>query len=292
MQVEAWRYAREELFNVHFYSWLATHVKVPALRQILKDFAAEEQRHYDFWKTYTGRESRYNRFRLWWYKILVWILGPTFVIKLLERGEHKTIESYKKLAEILPSPRREELLSLVEDEEKHEEAFLAAIGEAEPRVKYVGFIVLGLSDAIIEVTGVHAGFLGVSHRPLVAGIAGLIVGFAASISMASAAYLQAKQNEAVSAPQSALYTGVSYLLAVVALALPYFFITKMLWAFWLSVGMAVLLIMAFVYYSCVLFGRNFRSEVLESIVVLGGTTILSYGFGEMLRWLFPEAAIG
>lgn len=292
MQVEAWRYAREELFNVHFYSWLADHVKLPALKEILQEFAAEERKHYDFWRGYLGRDTDYSGFRLWWYKILVWLLGPTFVIKLLERDEHKIIESYRRLAEVMPSPQREALLSFVEDEEKHEEAFLAAIGEAEPRVKYVGFIVLGLSDAIIEVTGVHAGFLGISHRPLVAGVAGLIVGFAASISMASAAYLQAKQNQAVSALRSALYTGFSYLLAVVALALPYFFTGRMLWAFWLSVGMAILLIIAFVYYSCVLFGRNFRSEALESIVVLGGTTILSYGFGELLRRVFPAVAIG
>ncbi len=292
MQAEARRYAREELFNVHFYSWLAAHVKAPALKQILQDFATEERKHYDFWKGYTGSETEYSRFRWWLYKILVWLLGPTFVIKLLERGEHRTIEAYRRLAEVLAPAQREALLSLVEDEEKHEQAFLEAIGDAEPRVRYVGFIVLGLSDAIIEVTGVHAGFLGVSHRPLVAGIAGLIVGFAASISMASAAYLQAKQNETVSALRSALYTGVSYLLAVVALAMPYFFTAKMLWAFWLSVGMAALLIMAFVYYSCILFGRNFRSEVFESIVVLGGTTVLSYGFGEMLRWLFPEVTMG
>jgi VIT1/CCC1 family predicted Fe2+/Mn2+ transporter len=292
MQARAWQYAREELFNVHFYTWLSQEIKVPALREILRNFAAEERRHYDFWREYLGKETGYSVIRLWWYKILVWLLGPTFVIKLLERGEHKTIAEYRSLAEKLPLSQREALLSLIEDEEKHEEAFMAAIGEAEPRVRYVGFIVLGLSDAIIEVTGVHAGFLGVSHRPLVAGIAGLIVGFAASISMASAAYLQAKQNHAVSALRSALYTGVSYLLAVVALALPYFFTQRMAWAFWLSVAVAVLLILAFVYYSCVLFERNFRTEAIESIAVLGGTTILSYGFGELLRWLFPDAAIG
>jgi len=277
---------------VHFYTWLAQKVKVPALQEILRNFAVEERRHYDFWKEYLGKEAGYSGLRLWWYKILVWLLGPTFVIKLLERSEHKTIAEYRRIAEKLPSSQREALLSLIEDEERHEEAFMAAMGEAEPRVRYVGFIVLGLSDAIIEVTGVHAGFLGVSHRPLVAGIAGLIVGFAASISMASAAYLQAKQNQAVSALRSALYTGVSYLLAVVMLALPYFFTPQMAWAFWLSVGVAMLLILAFVYYSCVLFERDFRSEAIESIVVLSGTTILSYGFGELLRWLFPEAAIG
>ncbi|MDT7942550.1 MAG: hypothetical protein RQ993_04690, partial [Bacteroidota bacterium] len=79
MRIEAWRYAREELFNVHFYSWLAAQVRVPALKEILQAFAEEERRHYDFWRSYVGEETGYSRFRLWWYKILVWLLGPTFV---------------------------------------------------------------------------------------------------------------------------------------------------------------------------------------------------------------------
>ncbi len=288
MEIQAWRYAQEELFNTHFYSWLAARTRTPRLREILQAFANQEQKHYDFWLKYVNGQPIYSQRRLWWYKFLVWFLGPTFVIRLLERDEHRTITAYKAMVEVLPEEEGKALKHLIEEEEEHERAFMEALGVEEPRVKYVGFVVLGLSDAIIEVTGVHAGFLGVSHKPLIAGIAGLIVGFAASISMGSAAYLQAKQNPQVSALRSAFYTGFSYLLAVVILALPYFLTGDMKIAFWLSVVIAVLLILAFVYYSSVLFMRFFQSEALESIAVLGGTTVLSYGFGELLRWAFPE----
>lgn len=266
-------------------------MKAPSLREALERFAREEYRHYTFWKRWVRKPVRYSRLRLHLYRLLAWLLGPSFVLRLLERREHATLAAYRAVAPSLPEPAQKELLQLIEDEETHEARFLAAVQEQEGRLRYIGFIVLGLSDAIIEVTGVHAGFLGVSHRPLVAGIAGLIVGFAASISMASAAYLQAKQNPDLSPVRSAIYTGIAYLWAVVLLALPYFLLASMGPAFWCSVGLAVALVLGFVYYSAVLFERNFRAEALESLSVLGATSLLSYGFGELLRHLFPEATL-
>lgn len=291
MSAEILRYAREELFNTHLYEWLGSQVSTPSLKAVLQKFAAEERKHYDFWHRWVRTTIRYNRLRFLWYQLLAKVLGTTFVLRLLEEREHETIAEYRRIADQLPEAERAELLHLIEDEETHETVFLAAVQENEGRLRYVGFIVLGLSDAIIEVTGVHAGFLGVSHRPLVAGIAGLIVGFAASISMGSAAYLQAKQNTHVSPFQSALSTSVAYLVAVVLLALPYFFLGRMSPAFWSSVGLALLLILSFVYYSSVLFERPFGREALESTGVLGATASLSYGFGELLRYLFPEASL-
>lgn len=285
------RYAKEELFNVHLYSWLARVAITAELRAIMERFAAQERTHYDFWRQWLSEDVPVSSARLWWYKLLIKLFGISFILRLLEQKEHETIEEYRRIAPRLPPDARATLLRLIEDEEKHEAEFLEAIRSEEPRLRYLGFIVLGLSDAIIEVTGVHAGFLGVSHRPLTAGVAGLIVGFAASISMASAAYLQAKQNPSVSAARSALYTGASYIIAVVLLALPYFGLASMAGAFWASVGLAIVMILGFVYYSAVVFERSFRQEALESLGVLTATAILSYGFGELLRYFFPDALV-
>lgn len=285
----ALKYASEELFNVTLYEWLAHAAPTPAMSELLMKFAAQERSHYNFWKQWLTKEATYSKFRLWWYKLLFRLLGTSFVLRILEQKEHQTIETYRRIAPALPEPARSELYRLIQDEEKHEAEFLEAIRGEEPQLRYLGFIVLGLSDAIIEVTGVHAGFLGASHRPLTAGLAGLIVGFAASISMASAAYLQAKQNQTVSASRSAIYTGVSYIIAVILLALPYFSFGSIGWAFWVSVLLAVGMVMSFVYYSSVVFERSFRGEVIESLIVLGTTAVLSYGFGEVLRRFFPEA---
>ena len=56
----------------------------------------------------------------------------------------------------------------------------------EAMIKYIGFIAMGLADAIVEITGVHAGFLGVTNSTLFAGISGIVVGFSTAISMGSA----------------------------------------------------------------------------------------------------------
>ncbi len=289
MREKAWVFACEELLNYTFYDWLSQTVSDASLSRLLLDFAIEEKKHFEFWANYSERKPKYSRMKLWLYKLLVKILGITFVLRLLERHEHKTIAAYRALAEELKEPEREALLALIAAEERHEHAFLQELGKHESRLNYIGFVVLGLSDAIIEVTGVHAGFLGASHRTLAAGVAGLIVGFAASISMAAAAYLQAKQNPVVSPIRSALYTGTSYIFAVFLLALPYFLVKNALLAFWLSVALAVLLIGSFVFYSSVIFERNFLGGFIESTLVLGGMAIASYGFGELIRWLIPEA---
>ncbi|MCS7162947.1 MAG: VIT1/CCC1 family protein [Bacteroidia bacterium] len=287
LEVPALHYAAEELFNAHLYEWLSQRTKATPLHTLLQLFAKQEQKHYEFWRQYLRREVSYPKWRLWWYQLLAILLGPTFVLRLLEEREHRTIEAYRRLAATLAPEARQQILTLIQEEESHEAEFLRTIQAEEPRLRYLGFIVLGLSDAIIEVTGVHAGFLGVSHKPILAGIAGLIVGFSASIAMASAAYLQAKQNPEVSPIRSAAYTGLSYLLAVLLLALPYFLAAHMGVAFWSSVCLATLLIGGFAYYSATIFNRNFRGEFLESLGVLGATSALSYGFGEALRYFFP-----
>jgi len=68
--------------------------------------------------------------------------------------------------------------------EQHERAFMKHIDVR--MVRYLSFIILGFADAIVEITGVRAGFLGVTSPTL---IAGLVVGFAAARSMGSAPYL-------------------------------------------------------------------------------------------------------
>ncbi|MCS7297734.1 MAG: rubrerythrin family protein [Bacteroidia bacterium] len=284
-------YAAEELFNAHLYEWLARNTHLPTLQEVLRQFAEQERAHYHFWQQWVPQKVSFPRWRLRWYQLLSRLFGVSFILCLVEQREHQAIEVYRQLVPTLPPPAQAALNRFIQEEEKHEAKFLEAIQAEEPRLRYLGFIVLGLSDAIIEVTGVHAGFLGLSYRPLTAGIAGLIVGFAASISMASAAYLQAKQNTTLSSVRSAIYTGGSYLSAVVLLAMPYFTFSKMLLAFAGSVILALILIGGFTYYNSVIFNRPFRKEAVESTAVLTATSLLSYGFGELLRYLFPEIPI-
>ena len=173
------------------------------------------------------------------------------------------VAEYTKLLPDIPASHIERFRAIIKDEALHEKSLIGQLKEK--RIAYIGFIVLGLADAIVEITGVHAGFLGVTGKTLIAGISGVIVGFAAAISMASASYLQAKQDTEKSAFTSAIATGVSYLCSVVCLALPYFLIRTMLVAFAISTSVGILLIAGFTFYGAIVFDRKFWASSVKPL---------------------------
>jgi len=268
------------------YRELAAREKNPQRREILERLSSEEYEHYLFWRKILNQEceARISRLFLWIVVISRLILGLTFTLKMLERGEESTIEEYRRFLPLLQGDEKRELESIIGDEEKHERELMSQIDEAV--VRYMSFIVLGLADAIVEITGVHAGFLGVTSSTLVAGIAGLVVGFSAAISMASAAYLQAKHDVEKNPVSSALTTGLSYIGAVAVLAAPYFITHSMIIAFTVSVSLAVTLIATFTFYGSVVFDKKFLSEFLESTGLMLGTAFAAYFFGELLGSYF------
>jgi len=191
--MKARQYILDEYADHLLYRELAARENNPHNRELLLKLSDEERRHYLFWKKfqpdYEPAVSPLFFFRFHWMRRL---FGLTFTIKFLERHEHVVVEEYKKVASELSGDPKSELEKIINDEKEHENYFIGQLQETV--IKYIGFIALGLADAIVEITGVHAGFLGVTSSTLFAGISGLIVGFSAAISMGSAAYLQAKQE--------------------------------------------------------------------------------------------------
>lgn len=279
------RYCEDEYTDHLVYQKLAARENNAERRETLLSLSRQEEAHYKFWKSLLdGYEPRVRRLFLQMVVLMRYLFGVTFAVKFLERHEEQVIEEYRRVRPQVDGEAGTRLDQIIADEEKHEDFFIGQINEGV--VKYLGFIVLGLADAIIEITGVHAGFLGVTSSTTMAGVAGLIVGFAAAISMATAAYLQAKQSTERNPITSALITGFSYILAVVFLALPYFLTGNMLLAFIVSLFMAMLLTAYFTFYSAVLFDRHFGKEFLESSALTIGTAIATYLFGEFLGRLF------
>ncbi len=279
------RYCEDEYTDHLVYQKLAARESSPERRETLLSLSRQEEAHYKFWKSVLdGYEPRVRRLFLRMVVVMRYLFGVTFAVKFLERHEEQVIKEYRRVRPFFDGEAAGQLDQIIADEEKHEDFFIGQINEGV--VKYLGFIVLGLADAIIEITGVHAGFLGVTSSTTMAGVAGLIVGFAAAISMATAAYLQAKQSTERNPITSALITGFSYILAVVFLALPYFLTGNMLLAFLVSLLMAMLLTAYFTFYSAVLFDRHFGKEFLESSALTLGTAIATYFFGELLGKIF------
>lgn len=282
---QASRFLDDEFFDSAVYAALADIEKNSQRKQLLETLARTEHEHYLFWKGIAERDAKpASRIHIRFLLLMRRVVGLMFTMKFLERHEHRVVEEYKRWLPQLGDERQERLKEILKDEEEHESYFMSQVDEA--IVRYIGFVALGLSDAIIEITGVHAGFLGVMGSTLVAGIAGLVVGFAACISMGVAAYLKAKSETRKSPLTSAVITSLSYLLAVILLAAPYFLTESMFVAFGVSVLLAVLMSVAFTFYVSVVNETNFKREVVENTLLLLGTAIATYFFGEALGAMF------
>jgi VIT1/CCC1 family predicted Fe2+/Mn2+ transporter len=287
--------ARNELTEYIVYGNLSRRERNPANRALLEKLSAQEHKHYEFWKSALENESGADRgaieqaiqpyrWSLITIPFLRTIFGVTFTTKFLETHEKNAIATYQAMLPNLPEPLRKRLEEIIEDEKTHEQSLIG--GLKEKRVSYIGFIALGLADAIVEITGVHAGFLGVTGSTLIAGVSGVIVGFAAAISMGSAAYIQAKQDTERSPIASGFTTWASYFGSVILLALPYFFIRTMITAFTTSTLVGLTLLATFTFYGAIIFDRKFSREFTESGSLMLGTALLTYILGNIIGGIF------
>ncbi len=283
--------ARDEHTDGAVYQMLSRHEKNPAFKKALESLASGEQSHYEFWKQYT-RETQFKINRLKVYLTLLFrvALGLTFTMKFLERHEDAVHQRYRSMLENIPASDKARFEAMLEEEE-HQEAFI--MGEIhEGRVKYMSFIVLGLADAVVEISGIHAGSLGIYNRTELAGLAGVIAGMAASIAMASAAYAQAKQGFEGSAKWSAIYTGVSYMFTAIFLALPYFLTGSMFMALGFSLFVGVVLVAMMTYYDTVISARKFRRQFAEIAGIIFAASLILFIAGTLIRELLPGVTIG
>jgi VIT1/CCC1 family predicted Fe2+/Mn2+ transporter len=245
---------------------------------VLLQLSATENEHYEFWRKYVpDSEPKLNRAKLYWVLFLRRVLGLTFASRFLDRHEQSVVKEYRSLAGLIPDPDRVAFEKMVADEQDHENEFAHKIEST--AVRYISFIVLGLADSLVEISGIHAGSLGIYDKTEIAGLAGVVAGGAASIAMASAAFAQAKQGFKGSARLSAVYTGVSYFISALFLATPYFLTQNMIYALSASLGLAVIQLALATYYSTVITNKPFLKDFLEILVILLGATAALYFFG-------------
>jgi vacuolar iron transporter family protein len=273
---------RDEYTDYSTYLALSRREKNPAYKKALEELAQQEQDHYEFWKKYAPETTvSTHRLSLYFVLLLRLVLGLTFTMKFLERHEDAVISRYQQVAGSIPSEDRSRFDAMVNDEEHHESYLMGEVKEG--RVKYMSFIVLGLADAVVEISGIHAGSLGIFDKTELAGVAGIVAGMSASIAMASAAYAQAKQGFEGSAKWSAIYTGVSYMLTAILLALPYFLTRSMTLALGTSLIVGVILVAMMTYYDTVISNRHFKRQFLEIAGIILAASLALYIVGYIIR---------
>ena len=284
------RACKDEFTDYTVYLALSKYERNPKFRETLAGLGETERVHYEFWRKYAP-DTRVSaaRLRVYSVQLLRLLLGLTFTMKFLERHEGVIVRRYKQVERFIPAEDRSRFDQMVADEEHHENSLMGGIEEG--RVKYMAFIVLGLADAVVEVSAIHAGSLGIYRRTEIAGLAGIIAGMAASIAMASAAYAQAQQGFSGSAKKSAIYTGVSYLITAVLLAFPYFLTQTQYIALASSLIVGMVLVALITYYDTVISERVFRRQFIELAGIILGATAALYLIGLVIGNYVPNLGI-
>ncbi len=270
---------KNELTEYHIYNKLAQKTKNKRNAEILKKIAKEEKRHEQIWAKHTNVIVKPYHFKIWRYTYIASIFWLTFGIKLMEYGEKKAQINYDEIAKVIP-----EAQTIKEDEHQHENDLIKMIDEK--ILHYIGSIVLGLNDALVELTGVLAGLtLGLQNGKLIA-IVGLITGISASFSMAGSEYLSVKTEEWAHPIKSACYTGIAYITTVIALILPYFLVNNVFLALGLTISVAIMIIFVFNFYVSIAKDYPFKQRFREMVAISMGVASISFWIGFLIRTRF------
>lgn len=270
-------FQRNEMTEHHIYLRLATVTKDSANREVLLRIAADELRHYNHLKKATGQDAAPDRFRVWKYVSTARLLGLTFGIKLMEAGEAGAQKSYSEFGGSF------EPAGLIAAEEQEHELELINMLDEE-RLRYTGSIVLGLNDALVELTGALAGFtLALQNTRLIA-MTGAITGIAAALSMATSEYLSTKAEDTDKhAGKASIYTGIAYIFTVLVLIAPYLLFENYFVCLAITLALGVVIIASFNYYIAVAKDLNFRKRFLEMTGLSLGVAAVSFLVGFLLR---------
>ena len=269
---------QNELTESVIYEKIARFAKGEENQQTLLRLAREEYAHYEIWKKYTGMEMKPEKAKVLKYTFLARTLGFTFAVKLMEKGEEGAQEEYALLAKEVA-----ESAHIRQQEEEHEAALLGMLDEE--RLQYVGSMVLGLNDALVELTGSLAGFAFALQNTRLIALSGLIVGISATFSMASSEFLAARSEGRSDALKSCSYTGIAYLLTVIALIAPYLIFpgTQFIPALLCMLLVVVLIIAGFTYYTSVAQDQPFKSRFLEMAIISISVAVLSFIVGILAK---------
>ncbi|PLV56632.1 VIT1/CCC1 transporter family protein [Thermotoga sp. SG1] len=276
---EILEFQRKEITEYHVYRKLAKKSSGKNA-EILLSISEDEKRHYEIFRKITGKETKPSILLVFWYILLATLFGLTFALKLMERNEKKAEKAYEKID--IPV-----VVKIMKDEEKHEEEILNMLDEE--RLNYVSSMVLGLNDALVELTGALAGLTFAFQNTKIVGLSGLITGIAAAFSMAASEYLSQRAEEQTgktSPLKAALYTGIAYMVTVAILVAPFIVLKNPFVALVFTLVGATLVVLFFTFFVSVVKEKKFGSYFLEMFLLSFGVAAFSFLVGVIARRIF------
>lgn len=268
-----------EITEHHIYGKLATLQKKEHNQQILKELSAEELGHYHLLKKYTNQSPQPRKFKVWFYVWIARLFGLTFSLKLMEQGEVLAQHCYRNCS----GGTLTDLQKIADEEEIHEEKLIELIDEE--GLNYMGSVVLGLNDALVEFTGALAGYSFALQQSKLVALTGAITGVAAALSMAASEYLstRAEKDKDKNALKAAFYTGIAYVITVTVLILPFILLDHVYLALGICLLGALIVIAIFNYYYSVVKTESFKRRFAEMAIISMGIAAVSFLIGYALR---------
>lgn len=275
------KFQRNEITEHLIYTGLARREKDDHNRGVLQRISEEELKHYNIIKNITGKEFEPDRRRIVWFSAMARVFGLTFTIKLMEKGESRAQSRYSAIKEEVP-----DIGMIMADEERHELELADMINEE--KLGYAGSVVLGLNDALVELTGALAGFSFALQNTALIGSIGLITGIAAALSMAASEYLSEKADEddGKDPVKASSYTGGAYIVTVFLLILPYFIFNNYMVALAAAIITGIIIIFIFNFYISVAKDLDFKRRFMEMAAISLGVAALSFLIGAIVRVVF------
>jgi len=268
---------KNEITEHHIYLKLSSLKKNRQNSEILRQIARDELQHHNALRRFTGTDQKPNTLKVRFYTLISIIFGITFGIKLMERGERDSEKLYAELGEKI-----EEFKRIANDEDRHEKELIEIIEEE--RLQFVGSMVLGLNDALVELTGTLAGLTFALKNTRLIALSGLITGIAASLSMSASEYLSARtEKDSSHALKSAFYTGAAYVITVAFLVLPYLLLANYVLSLLATIAAAIIIILVFNFYVSVAKDLPFKRRFLEMAAISLGVAVVSFAIGYLVR---------
>lgn len=267
---------RNEITEHHIYKNLSKKVKDKKNMQVLEHLSEDELEHYNHWKSMSKQEVSPDKLKIFKYTFLSSIFGLSFGLKLMEKGEKFASIAYNQFKN-----QNKKVAKIIADEHKHEKKVLEMISEE--RVKYAGSIVLGLSDALVELTGALVGLTFALQNKLLIAATGLIVGIAAALSMGASEYLASKEYSQSNPLKSATYTGITYMIAVLILISPYLFMNTLTGSIIVMLSFVVLIILGYTFYISTVKELSFKKRFAEMFLITAAVSAISFVVGILIR---------
>ena len=278
--MEALIQQQNELNEYFIYMELAKIEKDPHNKKILQDIALQEKEHYEFWKRITKQDLKPQKLKILYYVTLAKLFGLSFALKLMEKAEERAQCFYKRLVMKYPESR-----AILLQEHEHEKKLLALLDDK--KLKYAGAIVLGMNDALVELTGTLTGIALAFANAKYVGITGVIMGIAASLSMAGSAYLEAREQDSGVEPKKyAIYTGLAYILTTIILVAPFFVVeSAKVGLVFMFLG-AIVAVIVYNFYIAVAKDESFTKRVGEMFAITFGVALISFAIGYVVNKYF------